>query len=141
MKLSYDAGSETASPSNSFHQVSSLIQSFDKAWGETETRKSLLQNSQDIIQSDDEEDLFVENDEEEPANASSATQELNELLQEEEEKDETDEGNTTEYRTEPSQRMLSSLAIETRPAIQLSRRRRRSSPLYSFRAGPRTPKI
>jgi pre-mRNA-splicing helicase BRR2 len=33
MKLSYDAGSETASPSNSFHQVSSLIQSFDKAWG------------------------------------------------------------------------------------------------------------
>jgi hypothetical protein len=54
----------------------------------------LLQNSQDIIQSDDEEDLFVENDEEEPANASSATQELNELLQEEEEKDETDEGNS-----------------------------------------------
>jgi hypothetical protein len=93
MKLSYDAGSETASPSNSFHQVSSLIQSFDKAWGESETRKSLLQTSQDIVQSDDEEGLFVENDEEEPANASSATQELNELLQEEE-KDETDEGNS-----------------------------------------------
>jgi hypothetical protein len=97
MRLSYDAGSEAASPSNSFHQVSTLIRSFDKAWGETETRKSLLQTSQDIVQSDDEEDLYVENDEEEPGYASSASQELNELLQEEEEKkDETDIGNSFE---------------------------------------------